>query len=87
MDGPPQRVRNFHRNLCSHLGKYFDETELMKNSTTIDAKIDFQTIHVKEFQSFPKHYLKDLNCHKVGGGRAARRRRRKNVACFSKCRK
>ena len=53
----------------------------------IDAKMDFQTIHVKEFHSFPKYYLKDLNCHKVGGGRAARRRRRKNVACFSKCRK
>ena len=63
----------------------FDDEKF--NNKKLDPKMDFQTIHVKEFQSFPKHNLKDLNCHKVGGGRAARRRRRKNVACFSKCRK
>ena len=57
----------------------FDDEKF--HNKKIDAKMDFQ---VKEF---PRYYLKDLNCHKVGGGRAARRRRRKNVACFSKCRK
>ena len=63
---------------------------MMRNLTTrnLMQKWIFKPFMLRNYLAFlDTTYFKDLNCHKVGGGRAARRRRRKNVACFSKCRK